>query len=296
MSMLGLDDLLSELDVLGLPESVFFGDVVYKPGGTYGPRLQSMYQLLFVQSGHVSVEVDQQTHELGKGEMALLKPGHHEFFRFDKDVRTHHRWCHFSWQLSEKAAHSVDALAFKASLSQRMEHLVDLGLSLQHDPYALAPSLGHLAAAAFWEFVGAQASRLLPDRCATLPIAVARVQTYIFQHYSADLSLQSLAAEASTSPEHLSRLFRKHLHTTPMQYVWQVRVEQGLLNLRHTGLTVEEIAYRCGFKTSAHFSRRIKAECGQTPSQVRERHWRHDTYAIRKDVTTPVRAEPVRRP
>lgn len=76
------------------------------------------------------------------------------------------------------------------------------------------------------------------------------------------------------SLEHLVRLFRKHLDTTPIHYVWQVRVRQGSLYLRHTGLPVEEIAYQCGFKTAAHFSRGIKARYGQPPSQLRARYWR----------------------
>lgn len=72
-----------------------------------------------------------------------------------------------------------------------MGHLVDLGLSLQHDPGTLEPSLGHLAAAAFLEFVGAQASRPAAHH-ATLPVVIAQVQTYIIQHYADDLSSKIL--------------------------------------------------------------------------------------------------------
>ncbi len=260
----------------GLPHNVFFGDVVYEPCGTYGPRLQTTYQLLFISSGHAQVEVDGQKHGLEKGQMALLKPGHREFFQFAEETRTHHRWCHFDWQLPDEVVQKIEHVTFGAPLSKRMEHLCDLGLSLQHDPYALEPSLQHLAAAAFWEFISAQARQLPSAVYATLPVAVARVQTYIVQHYFDDLSLKKLGAIASVSPEHLSRLFRKHLDTTPIHYMWQVRVRQGALYLRHTGLTVEEIAYQCGFKTAAHFARSIKAHYGLTPSQIRARHWQYN--------------------
>lgn len=270
-----VEDLLSGLDTHGLPTGVFFGDVVYEPGGTYGPRLQPTYQLLFIHSGHVRIDIDGQPHLLDKGQMAFLKPGHREFFAFAKTARTHHRWCHFTWELPAKAAQALEGLAFGAPLSNRVGHLVDLGLSLQHDPGTLKPSLNHLAAAAFWEFVTAQANRPAA-RHATLPAVISQVQTYIVQRYADDLSLKMLGAAAAVSPEHLVRLFRKHLDTTPMHYVWQVRVRQGALYLRHTGLPVEEIAYQCGFKTAAHFSRSIKARYDLPPSQLRARYWRSE--------------------
>lgn len=267
---------LSEIDQPGLPCSVFFGDVVYEAGGTCGPRLQGNYQLLFISSGHVRVEIDGQPHDLAKGHMAFLKPGHREFFQFAERTRTHHRWCHFGWQLSPNVIEKLELMTFGVPLSKRMEHLCDLGLSLQHDPYAPETLLKHTAAAAFWEFISAQMKRDSSAQYATLPAAITRVQTYIVQHYAEELSLAQLSRIASVSPEHLSRLFRKYLDTTLMDYLWQVRAEQGVLYLRHTGLSVEAIAYRCGYKTAAHFSRRIRTRYGLTPSQIRAQHWRPD--------------------
>lgn len=267
------EPLLSETGLPGLPAGVFFGDVVYDPGGTYGPRWQPNYQLVLIHSGHAAVEIDGLAHPLGKGEVALLKPGHREFFRFSAETRTRHSWCHFCWPQTEETAQKIERLSFSGPLSKRLEHLIDLGLSLQHDPYGFGPARQHLAAAAFWEFVGVQTSRLGSARHATLPKAVTRVETYIFQHYAEEIALSTLSQIASVSPEHLNRLFRKYLGVTPAGYLWGVRTEQGAVSLRHTGLSVEEIAYRCGFKTAAHFSRRIKTRYGRTPSQIRARHW-----------------------
>ncbi len=270
--MSSVEHFLSEIDQSSLPDNVFFGDVTYGSGGTYGPRLQTTYQLLFINSGYARVEIDGRPHDLEQGQMAFLKPGHREFFRFAERTRTHHRWCHFEWQLSDEVVDKLEQLTFGVPLSKRMEHLCDLGLSLQHDPDAPETLLKHIAAAAFWEFIGAQTKRASSTQHATLPVALARVQTYIVQHYADDLSLRKLSTVASVSPEHLSRLFRRYLDTTPINYLWQVRTRQGKLYLLHTGLTVEAIAYRCGFKTPAHFSRSIKARYGLTPSQVRTHH------------------------
>lgn len=266
------DPSLSEIDLGFAPHNVFFGDVVYAPGGTYGPRVQPNYQLILIHYGHVTLDIGSQSYRLSRGEVALLKPGHREFFSFAEGTRTRHSWCHFDWSLPGPAATSIDALAFSAPISERLEHLVNLGLSLQHDPYALTPSLAHLAGAAFWEFVATQRKRFSGVHHATVPTAVSRVQTYIVQHYAEDLTLRQLSVVACVTPEHLSRLFSRYLGSTPMRYLWSVRVQQSVVRLRHTGLSVEEIAYQCGFKSAAHFSKKFRTLCAQTPSQVRASH------------------------
>ena len=146
---------------------------------------------------------------------------------------------------------------------------MDLGLSLQHDPQALTPALSHLVAAAFWEYVSGAGLAEFSRQNARLPEPVKRVQAYIRQNYYRDLNLTRLSEVAFVTPEHLIRLFRTHLGLTPVRYLREVRVRQGISFLSHTGITVERIAFSCGFKTAAHFSRCIKQATGQTPSEIR---------------------------
>ena len=272
MSISVTNKTLSETDILTLPQKVFFGNVMYDAGGTYGPRVQEHVQLVMLRSGEAVVHIDGDEHYLGEGEVALLHRGHKEYFEFSKEAKTYHSWCHFRWDVPETVAPLLKALPFKVGVSSRMERLMDLGLSLQHDPQALTPSLSHLAAATFWEFVSRSGVTEVSKHNARLPEPVKRVQAYIGQNYSTDLNLRQLSEIAFVTPEHLSRLFRKHLQTTPMRYVRDVRVRQSISLLSHTGLTVERIALNCGFKTAAHFSRCIKQATGQTPSEMRARH------------------------
>ena len=61
------------------------------------------------------------------------------------------------------------------------------------------------------------------------------------------------------------------LGITPMAYLWRERVEHGIDLLRSTGLSVGEVASRAGFSSVYHFSRRVKALSGLSPSQMRVR-------------------------
>jgi AraC-like DNA-binding protein len=55
--------------------------------------------------------------------------------------------------------------------------------------------------------------------------------------------------------------------------VWEVRTRRGALLLRETGLTVGEVAFRCGFQTPFHFSRWVRELFGVSPRALRAKAW-----------------------
>jgi transcriptional regulator GlxA family with amidase domain len=67
--------------------------------------------------------------------------------------------------------------------------------------------------------------------------------------------------------------FRAKMGTTPARYLWRFRTERGAAMLGETGLTIAEIADRCGFKSPFHFSRIIKQHFGQSPKSLRRQAW-----------------------
>ena len=52
-----------------------------------------------------------------------------------------------------------------------------------------------------------------------------------------------------------------------------MRVDRGAGLLAATGLTVAEIADRCGFKNPFHFSRLLRKMQGNSPREARKRAW-----------------------
>jgi len=87
-----------------------------------------------------------------------------------------------------------------------------------------------------------------------------------------DLSVDVLAAAVFTSRSNLYRRFEAILGRSPMDVVWQVRMEQASLMLRKSAEPVTEIAYAVGFKSVAHFSRRFKSHFGMPPSTFRSHY------------------------
>lgn len=252
---------------------VLFGDVVYEPGGTCGPRIQFEYQLVALLEGHASVMVDRQVRRIEAGQVGLFLPGPQELFSFAADRKSHHTWC----SLAPALLAAETALACQTAppvlpMSRRYAQLMELGLSLPRWSESGAPGLVEsLGVATLQEYLFS--GRREAEQRTDEPDSLRRAIEWIGQQPAEPITLPHLARIAGVSPAQLVKLFRRHLAMTPLRYVWETRTRHGAQLLRETGLTVGEVAFRSGFQTPFHFSRWIKQLYGVAPRALRARAW-----------------------
>ena len=252
---------------------VSFGDVVYEPGGRFGPRVQPEYQLVVLVEGAMQVGVDGRLRHVPPGHATLLRPGGHEHFTFSPDRKTHHTWCSLRPDIVDAELRAACAQAAPVlPVTRRFEQLMELGLSMPltagTQAHGLIDALG-LAVMQAYLFTDARQQRRATDEPDTLRRALA----WVGQEGHERTDLPTMAAAAGVSPTQLVNLFKRHLGTTPLRYVWETRTRRGAQLLRETGLTVGEVAFRCGFQTPFHFSRWIKQLHGVPPKELRARAW-----------------------
>ncbi len=251
---------------------VLFGDVVYEPGGTCGPRVQGDYQLVVLLAGEARADVAGREVRLAAGSVGLFRPGAREFFRLAERRKTHHTWCSVHPSLVDAPLAAACAAAPDVQpVTRRFEQLMELGLALPRAAGERAPGLlESLGLATLHEYVFAGAGAAAgPDE----PDALRWALGWIGQDGHRPVSLPVLAREAGVSPAQLVKLFRRHLGTTPIRHVWEVRTRRGAQLLRETGLTVGEVAFRCGFQTPFHFSRWVRELFGVSPRALRAQAW-----------------------
>ena len=162
-------------------------------------------------------------------------------------------------------------------LRAAIDHLDHAVLS---DPVAAASSLLRGAAA---RYVAAQvlaafpSTALLDDRTTDSrdahPAALRRAVAFIEDNADLDITPAQVAGWAHVSVRSLQLAFRRHLDTTPMAYLRDVRMSRVRRELVEGdgSVGVAEIATRWGFLHQGHFGQAYRRAYGETPGATLRR-------------------------
>ena len=96
--------------------------------------------------------------------------------------------------------------------------------------------------------------------------------SFLHANYRQPISLESLAAAASTSPSTIKRLFRMHLSMGVSELLVQLRVGHACHLLVSTDHPVGLIATESGFANPGHFFALFRRRHGMPPAEFRRRY------------------------
>ncbi|WP_231737694.1 helix-turn-helix transcriptional regulator [Mycobacterium sp. IS-1742] len=165
-----------------------------------------------------------------------------------------------------------------ARLWQRTVRYVKDGV-LADDALATPLVLGHAArllaavtVAAFPATAGMESTA--HDRDAK-PVLLRRATDFIEENLGNDIALADIAAAIHVSPRAVQYMFRRHLETTPVQYLRRLRLHhahQDLIAGDHGHDTVTAIAARWGFAHTGRFAVLYRQTYGQSPHTTLRGH------------------------
>lgn len=257
------------------PEYVKIGEIVYPPGGTLGPRIQSTIELVMIHAGEMTVWVDDVPYHAEAETVTLLFPGHVERFVFSKRKNTRHSFLHIAVpELAPNYSERLHQLPRTLPLSVEMHNLTRSALALRMTVLSTGEDmLKALAVQMLLRYIGEAEDLCDESDNIAREAAVECARRFIERNLREDLTLNDIANAVAVSASHLNRLFQGELNITPIAYLWKRRVSLGVDLLENTGLSVSLIATRCGFKTRNHFSRRVHEATGLSPTELRRRAW-----------------------
>ena len=113
---------------------------------------------------------------------------------------------------------------------------------------------------------------VLPNLRSKNPI-INSINQYVLKNLSNEISLKDMSEVSGVSTFYLCRLFNKELNITPIKWLWTQRTMAAASYLKtNKSFSLTDVAFACGFTSSAHFSRLFKSTYGIKPSHFRKQH------------------------
>lgn len=123
-------------------------------------------------------------------------------------------------------------------------------------------------------------NRLAPESNRTFPISSTQKNindmiAYIHEHINEPLTVTDLSKHFYLHPDYLSRLFKKHAHTTVSRYITLQKIATAQSLLRD-GRTVAEVQEALGYSGYAHFFKTFQKNTGMSPSKYRAQYFKQE--------------------
>ena len=194
----------------------------------------------------------------------------------------------FSREYLERVAQAFPTVDFFAFLSEERNHLLTgLTVKQQNQIYGLLQQLLAMedetsaAADALRRLLLGTLLLELKEHCRRQQEQTAengrisnhtvdQIQAYIAEHYAEKLTLTGIANQFYISPYYLSRMFKKSINLSLIEYINGVRIKAAQNLIERSSDSIAEIAAKTGFKTTAHFRRVFKDATGLSPQQYRQ--------------------------
>ncbi len=194
----------------------------------------------------------------------------------------------FSREYLERVAQAFPTVDFFAFLSEERNHLLTgLTVKQQNQIYGLLQQLLAMedetsaAADALRRLLLGTLLLELKEHCRRQQEQTAengrvsnhtvdQIQAYIAEHYAEKLTLTGIANQFYISPYYLSRMFKKSINLSLIEYINGVRIKAAQSLIERSSDSIAEIAAKTGFMTTAHFRRVFKDATGLSPQQYRQ--------------------------
>ena len=95
------------------------------------------------------------------------------------------------------------------------------------------------------------------------------IERYIREHYSTEISMQSVARAMNYSDAYFCKLFKQCFKVNFSAWLNEYRIDRAREMLQNTRLSVREVSTACGCSDANYFARVFKRVTGKTPSEYR---------------------------
>ncbi|CAH1206077.1 HTH-type transcriptional activator Btr [Paenibacillus allorhizoplanae] len=233
------------------------------------PNKHPDWTLIFVIYGRCVYWINEKKQVLEKGQWLLI-PSETPFYDRSVPTKIHEK---FVLQFDAQAAQDIFPLLQQPSHTTRLTGKFDIiadRLRLIYrgwqdkQPYYMALCDAHLQEL----FVYLQREWDQAATTSATALLVEQMKGYIQNHYREHVTKDELGTCISRSPNYAASLFRQVTGQTISEFVHVTRIKTAVYMLRHSALTVTEIAEFIGYNDPSYFYRVFRRMTGLVPTEL----------------------------
>lgn len=249
-----------------------FGHSVTEPCHRYGPAVRSYYLIHFILEGKGEFLVNNMKYTLKKGQGFLIEPDYQTTYTADAESPWTYIWVGFSGKSAKGIVDSLgltqDNPVFSCDAGEKLKKYVMEMIRHNH----LNPADTYWALGMFYLFIGTIAGTQ-KNQAASMDgnTYVKHAISYIQNHISEPLLVEEIAAYVGLNRSYLSVLFKEHTGMTPIKYIQTCRITKARHLLESSRLSVESIAYSCGYQKPESLMKVFRKTYGVSPTTYRKR-------------------------
>jgi len=246
---------------------LYVGNFIYEPGYQLCRDSYDSFLIMYIRKGTMLLTLDGEEKPIEAGCFALVDCFHPHAYRSLHGCEC--LWLHFDGPVAREwyrhlvlvqdhvfsLPDSSDALA----ALEEIFHIFHAGMSVRE--------------AAVSQLISGLLTALLPESStgngAEASGLSGQAITYINEHFSDPITVDSLAARCSVSTYHFIRQFKRETGLTPHRYLLNTRLNAAKYLLKNSRLSVKDICFRTGFSCESVFCSAFKREQGLTAQEYR---------------------------
>lgn len=251
----------------------FCGYSKTEPLHGFGPAVRPHYIIHFVISGKGDFYSNGRHYSLSAGQGFLIEPDVQTFYCSDEKEPWSYIWVGFSGSKAGKYLNetgiSSDFPVFSSEHGERLKKYVfDM---IKHSHLSVSDELRQTGMLYLFLSAIAESSYSAGKAPAyTDNIYIQKAVEFIQNNYCEPVKVNDIADYICINRSYLSTLFQKYIGMPPMQYLKIFRLTKAAEMLRLTELTIESIAFSCGYSDTAVFARAFRQFKGMPPGQFRK--------------------------
>lgn len=255
--------------------TLFCGIQECAPLYSFGPAVRDCHLMHYCLKGKGSFYVGDYRYDITAGEGFLIYPHELTFYQADEHDPWTYLWIAVGGDDLEKYLHlagmSHSHPLFHCSKPDKLKEIVSSILERNTLSYSNELFI-HARLMDYFSLLVEDAGQLYKENGKISNIYINKAISYIHNNYQNPITVQEIADFLSLNRSYLTELFLKTVHFSPQQFLMKFRMTKATELLTDTTLSIENIAYSCGYSNSFSFSKAFRKVTGISPSQYRKEY------------------------